>query len=144
MIDISFDGGSKNNQSKSLRRGYGSFRTFHNGEKVTMNIVKESGEKIITDHYSQEYGSFSNNESELATAVLALQYACQIQQRSKSKLQFTFQGDSQLVIGFLTGESRIKAKNLQPLANLAIEAVNQISATFVKEDGEKIKEVLGH
>jgi hypothetical protein len=47
-IDIWFDGGSHNNQSTTLRQGYGSFVTFYNGKIVPMTIDKgnKDGRKL--------------------------------------------------------------------------------------------------
>ena len=48
-ISIWFDGGSHNNQSASLRQGYGSFVTFYNSKQVPMTIDKGTkDEKKIT------------------------------------------------------------------------------------------------
>jgi ribonuclease HI len=139
MINIYFDGGSKNNQSSSERQGYGSFRTYYQDKPVTMNFGEDK-----TNHLRLYFPGKSNNEAEYATFIVALAYANELQSRSKKDLEFHFYTDSALVHGQIHGEMQVKAKNLLPYYEKAIEYLGNINSYLYKVPREEIVERLGH
>ena len=63
-ISIWFDGGSRNNQSKESRQGYGSFLTLHNGKLVTMTIDRGTKDERRASQCNLDLGKATNNEAE--------------------------------------------------------------------------------
>ena len=144
-ISIWFDGGSRNNQSKESRQGYGSFLTLHNGKLVTMTIDRGTKDERRVSQCNLDLGKATNNEAEWATFIAALTYAWSIQSHVDKPVEFTFHGDSQNVLGPFIDGNRVKSKNLKPLYEQALELVQAIEyVRFVKEDDKQVKDILGH
>lgn len=144
-IDIWFDGGSLNNQSKSNRQGYGSFLTMYGGRLKTMTIDRGTKDERRCSQCHLEFGKATNNEAEWNTLVAALTYAWSIQSSRDNPLEFVFHGDSMNVLGPFIDGNKVKAKNLKPLYEQArglVDAIEYIQ--FVKEDDADVKRILGH
>lgn len=149
-ISIWFDGGSHNNQSKSLRQGYGSFMTYHGDKLVTMTIDRGTKSELKSNHVHLDWGNVTNNEAEWKTFIAALWYAMSVvNANAEVKITFEFHGDSMNVLGAFIDGNKTKAKHLKPLREQAEAVLQNIydggaQIEFVKEDGVAVKQILGH
>ncbi len=131
------DGGSRNNQIAEKREGYGSYMAFPASKLIGKTIKRlEFGEGM------------TNNEAEYHALIAALTHVTESLEAmavNLKKIQITVRTDSQLVIGHLTRNWRIKADNLRPLA---IKAASMCQAfhhvEFELITGEEMKSILGH
>lgn len=133
MIELSIviDGGSlANGTEKSI--GYGSF-LFENTRK----------------HFHRTFGEgVTNNEAEYLSLISALEHvqeAFDAAATEHSSISLTIKTDSQLVIGQLTQGWKVKATNLLPLVNRALDLVELFGQVrFIKISGQEMKKILGH
>ncbi|HMN10952.1 MAG TPA: hypothetical protein PKD55_01355 [Bellilinea sp.] len=139
-IDIWFDGGSLNNQGKD-RSGYGSFVTMNGGKKVTMTIDRGTPTERKMDQCRIEYGNITNNDAEWRTLIVALTYATQLQQATKTPLEFHIHGN---VLGPFLNGSKVKAEHLKVHYEKVKDLLQYVTVEFVKEPDTKVKQVLGH
>jgi ribonuclease HI len=132
--DIICDGGSRGNHTGLGGEGYGSF------------IILPD---ICPQRFFQSYGKgITNNDAEYLVVLAALDYLKNILNVKNVPLNTTeveIHTDSQLVVGHMTQNWRVKASNL-------IDKVSSLSAfvheftrvTFTKEPREVIVKHLGH
>lgn len=143
-IDVYYDGGSRNNQDPEKRHGHGSFLCMNDGKIVTMTIDRGTKDEVKTNHAYLDFPGATSPEAEWKTFLTALAYAAQLQNAFPTTLQFTFHGDSENVLNTYIKGNKVRAKNLQPIKEQADAFISLLDVKFVKETGDRIKEVLGH
>jgi ribonuclease HI len=128
------DGGSLGNNVAGGGEGYGSF-------VITPDIM--------TQRFTQRFGpKITNNEAEYMILTTALDYLKSVlykQDISLMRVSVEIQTDSQLIIGHLTKNWKISAKNLLPHVVCAQSLIREFkSVTFTQTPRAKIVQVLGH
>ena len=126
------DGGSRGNGAAN--EGYGSYvLSTRDGRKETIRL---------------DLGTATNNEAEYQTLIAALKdLVGRIQRADRAPSGFSLLAhtDSQLMVGQLTQDWKVKAANLRPLVD---EAKNLMQAfgrcDLVKVPRDEIVRVLGH
>lgn len=134
MYTIYCDGGSiGNNDKTTLSYGYGSF------------IIKP---EIMEVGFRQRFGSCTNNEAEYLILIASLQYlnaALYIRQYNLKEQEVLIRTDSQLVIGQLSKNWKVKAENLIELNQRAKKEIQKFkSVEFKHISGIEMKKILGH
>lgn len=129
MITIFVDGGAKGNGTAEVT-AYGSFQVHYKGE------VKRT-ERLTFPQAS------TNNEAEYLALIEALVYLKDLQGKAKLP-QVEILTDSQLMIGQLTSGWKVKALNLRPLVDRALELLKATGADLKKADRTIIVSHLGH
>ncbi len=134
LYTIYCDGGSLGNNDKSKpSEGYGSF------------IIKPD---IMEQRFMQQFASYTNNEAEYAALTVALSYlkaACGVRGIDYREQDVLVRTDSQLVIGQLSKNWKVKALNLIPFITRAQDEMRWFkSVTFSHISGVEMKKILGH
>jgi len=131
---ITCDGGSLNNQVAEKRQGYGSW---------TINPPGKHGD-IVTYNFGK---GVTNNEAEYMALIKALEHISYFFTRGMDlkTIKLTVRTDSQLVIGQLSRNWKIKAANLRPLVIKASSLCQQFFVVeFEQMTGVEMKQILGH
>jgi len=128
------DGGSLGNNDKTqLSKGYGSF------------IIKP---EIMEQRFMQRFGNYTNNQAEYGAVIVALSYlrsACEVRGINYRNQDVIIRTDSQLVIGQLSKNWRIKSDNLISLNTRAQNEMRYFkSVKFEHISGVEMKKILGH
>jgi ribonuclease HI len=126
------DGGSL--AHGTANHGYGSYQLSNrDGRKQTVRL---------------DLGTATNNEAEYRTLIAALKdLAGRIQRAGKSPSGYSLlvHTDSQLMVGQLTQDWKIKASNLRPLVDEAVALIHAFGrCDLVKVPREEIVRMLGH
>ncbi len=95
------------------------------GRAASAFAIKK-GNRIVCIH-SECVGSTTNNVAEYKAVIMALKY---VKERFKDA-NFILQSDSQLVVKQLSGEYKVKAKDLLPLFNEAKKLVSELSVKVI-------------
>lgn len=131
-IEIYTDGGCRGNGGQHPK-GYASIAIYY----------KEKERR----RFSQELPSVrTNNEAEYSSLLMAMSYIDGLKNRSTAPLpNIVIYTDSQLLYGQLLLGFRVKAANLRPLYEAAIDwLMDHPEVELAKVDREKIVAVLGH
>lgn len=131
---ITCDGGSRNNQDPTKREGYGSWMIAapHKTNKITR---REFGSGITNNQ--AEYMALIGGLTEISDAFIAVA-------ADLKTIKITVRTDSQLVIGHLTKNWKVKTE-LVPLACKAAALCQQFhSVKFEKVDEKDMKRIIGH
>jgi ribonuclease HI len=128
------DGGSLGNNVAGGGEGYGSFVILPD---------------VMTQRFTQRFGpKITNNEAEYMILTTALDYLKSVlykQDISLMRVSVEVQTDSQLIVGHLTKNWKISAKNLLPLIVQAQSLIREFkSVTFTQTPRAKIFKTLGH
>jgi len=128
------DGGSLGNNVAGGGEGYGSFVILPD---------------VMTRRFTQRFGpKITNNEAEYMILTTALDYLKSVlygQGIPLMRVSVEVQTDSQLIIGHLTKNWKISAKNLLPLVISAQTLIREFkNVTFTQTPRTKIVQVLGH
>jgi ribonuclease HI len=139
-VAIYCDGGSRNNQSKELRSGYGSFKVARNGQLIESSFA---GEKCIQHRF--EYGNTTNSVAECETMLRALTYASEL--RARGHLDgVRICCDSQNAILAATTDIKKPAPHLTGLyaeiRKLSTDMRNYVQVVKIGE--AQMKAILGH
>jgi ribonuclease HI len=88
----------------------------------------------------------TSNEAEYTALIRGLQYLLADWLPIEAEYcQLVIMGDSKLVLNQVSGEWRVRAKNLLPLKEKAVELASKFGEVVTKKLGrEDIKEYLGH
>jgi ribonuclease HI len=134
LYTIFCDGGSLGNNDKTKpSEGYGSF------------IIKP---EIMERRFMQRFASYTNNEAEYAALIAALDYLkseCEVRGINNREQDVLVRTDSQLVIGQLSKNWKVKAANLMPFIIRAQDKMHWFkSVTFNHISGVEMKKILGH
>jgi ribonuclease HI len=131
VVDLYFDGYARGNHQKGAPREAGfSYAALHGGE--------------VRHRTSAMVGDQTNNEAELLALANALQYARELQGRTRQELVFRVKGDSQLAIEAMAGSRRIKAKNLQPYLQACLANAKNLTVVYERVEREEVVAMLGH
>lgn len=132
---ITCDGGSRGNGAPNSE-GYGSFLIQLLDESQQLNNQLTFGTGI------------TNNEAEYMSLIAALEHIATAFRSVAGDLKtidLTVRMDSQLVIGQMAHDWKVKATNLIPLAVKAKSMISEFgSVRFEKISGEEMKTILGH
>jgi ribonuclease HI len=128
------DGGSLGNNVAGGGEGYGSFVILPD---------------VMTQRFTQHFGSkITNNEAEYMILETALDYLKSVlygQDAPPMGASVEVQTDSQLIIGHLTKNWKISAKNLLPHVVHVQSLIREFkSVTFTQTPRARIVQVLGH
>jgi ribonuclease HI len=128
------DGGSLGNNVAGGGEGYGSF-------VITPDIM--------TQRFTQHFGpKITNNEAEYMILTTALDYLKSVlykQDIPLTRVSVDVLTDSQLIVGHLSNNWKISAKNLLPLVSSAQKLIREFkSVTFIQTPRAQIFKVLGH
>lgn len=130
------DGGCANNGNRGLARGYASF------------LLETCTGKQQTVRLDNLPGVTTNNEAEYVAFISALvDLRGRIERAGKSPRDYSvaIYTDSQLVVGQLTQDWKVKATNLRPLVEEAVVLMRTFGrCDLVKVPRDKIVRVLGH
>lgn len=134
LYTIYCDGGSLGNNDKSKpSEAYGSF------------IIKP---EIMEQRFMQRFGDYTNNQAEYGAVIVALHYlksACEVRKINYREQNVLIRTDSQLVIGQLSKNWKVKSANLLPLIAKAHEGMRCFkSVKFEHISGVEMKKILGH
>lgn len=132
---ITCDGGSRGNGAPNSE-GYGSF---------LIQLLDESQQ--LSNQLTFGIG-ITNNEAEYMSLIAALEHVATAFRSVAADLKtinLTVRMDSQLVIGQMANDWKIKAQNLIPLAIQAKSLISEFgSIRFEKISGDQMKTILGH
>ena len=128
------DGGSLGNNNKEKpSEGYGSF------------IIKPD---IMEQRFMQRFGNYTNNQAEYGAVIASLSYlkaACLVKGIKHKEQDVIIRTDSQLVIGQLSKNWKVKAPNLLQLVTKAYDEMDHFkSVKFEHISGVEMKKILGH
>lgn len=162
-LSIVHDGGCRNNQGiNEQRQMYGSMKVQIDSITTPFTFQSEAPRPVFARHeiesWEGDMGIRSNNVAEMEMALTALRYVEELCERSldqgknvADKFNVELHTDSQLVIGYMTGRSKVgkKAQHLAPLRQLGLERIEAIRAlgldiSYVKRTDTDIKAILGH
>ncbi len=126
--EIVFDGGSLGNPGQ----GYGSYRLRQTGGAWSAPTRLTFGKDV------------TNNEAEYRSLIAALAtLAADVGDPATVAVEVF--GDSQLVIYHLRGEWKVRAENLKPLFQAALDAAKPFGrVTYTWQPREKSVKLLGH
>lgn len=126
-LRIYCDGGCLNNHEADKREAYGSFAVYENLTFITYSTFKFNKE--------------TNNVAEYLALEKAIEYLLKYE---REKEDITISTDSQLLIGHLTQNWKIK-KELSVLVNSIKQKIAMFSnLKLVKITGKEMKMIIGH
>jgi ribonuclease HI len=134
MYTIVCDGGSLGNNVKGGGEGYGSF--IITPDICPMRFTQHFGPKI------------TNNEAEYLIIITALEYLKSVIGKGNiplKEIEVTIHTDSQLVVGHLTQNWKISAKNLLPHVARVSNLIHEFGKVVImKVERAYVFKTLGH
>jgi ribonuclease HI len=102
----------------------------------------------MEQRFMQRFGNYTNNQAEYGAVIAALSYlkaACQVKGINYQNQDVIIRTDSQLVIGQLSKNWKVKSANLLPLVARAHDEMHWFkSVKFEHISGVEMKKILGH
>ncbi|WP_036224633.1 ribonuclease HI family protein [Mesoaciditoga lauensis] len=110
-----------------------------NPGRAVSAFVIECNDELVCIH-SEYIGETTNNVAEYKAVIMSLKY---VKERYKNA-KFVLQSDSQLVVRQLSGDYKVKAKNLFPLWQEAKDLVEKlkVEVRWVPREENKVADFL--